>query len=185
MNPPILNPLQNPFDFANHHVRTAVDELGNVWFCAKDVFEALDLVWKGRRASLENCPEKWLMVWYLQTSYGEKETIFMSEPAVYQTTFRSNKPEAMKFIEWVCEEVLPSIRKTGSYGKAIVSDYLPRLKMVHEIINELQTCRNQLKREVLIDSLYTLCNSIGKKVPSLEKLALRVDQKDLFEGGVQ
>ena len=39
----------------------------------------------------------------------------ISEPAVYKLAFRSNKPEADAFTNWVASEVLPAIRKTGKY----------------------------------------------------------------------
>ncbi|CAB4000084.1 Hypothetical predicted protein [Paramuricea clavata] len=42
-------------------------------------------------------------------------TIFLREPGVYQLIFKSNLPSAKAFQQWVFEEVLPSIRKTGSY----------------------------------------------------------------------
>ena len=41
----------------------------------------------------------------------------MKEPGLYKIIMRSNKKEAAKFQEWVCDEVLPSIRKTGKYKK--------------------------------------------------------------------
>lgn len=41
---------------------------------------------------------------------------FLTESGVYKLAFRSNKPEAEKFTDWVADEVLPSIRKTGSYS---------------------------------------------------------------------
>ena len=44
------------------------------------------------------------------------QATLIKEPAVYKLAFRSNKPEAEAFTEWVAEEVLPSIRKTGSYS---------------------------------------------------------------------
>lgn len=48
-----------------------------------------------------------------------RNLIFISEPAVYKLAFRSNKPEADAFTNWVASEVLPSIRKSGKYeGKA-------------------------------------------------------------------
>jgi hypothetical protein len=43
------------------------------------------------------------------------ETRLISEPAVYKLAFRSNKPEADAFTNWVASEVLPTIRKTGRY----------------------------------------------------------------------
>ena len=42
----------------------------------------------------------------------------LSEPAVYKLAFRSNKPEADAFTNWVASEVLPAIRKTGKYEAA-------------------------------------------------------------------
>ena len=62
----------------------------------------------------------------------------ISEPAVYKLAFRSNKPEADTFTNWVASEVLPSIRKTGKYettpqkkalGRGIKA--LPEGKPVH------------------------------------------------------
>ena len=40
----------------------------------------------------------------------------INEAAVYKLAFRSNKPEADKFVNWVTGTVLPSIRRTGSYS---------------------------------------------------------------------
>lgn len=42
---------------------------------------------------------------------------FLTESGVYKLIFRSHKPEAERFSDWVTDEVLPSIRKTGSYQK--------------------------------------------------------------------
>lgn len=42
---------------------------------------------------------------------------FLTESGVYKLVFKSNKPNAEKFTDWVTDEVLPQIRKTGSYSK--------------------------------------------------------------------
>lgn len=47
------------------------------------------------------------------SNFGMK---FINESGLYTLIARSNKPEARKFQRWVTSEVLPSIRKTGSYG---------------------------------------------------------------------
>lgn len=44
--------------------------------------------------------------------------LFLTESGMYKLAFRSNKPEAEEFTNWVSDEVLPSIRKTGSYQTA-------------------------------------------------------------------
>jgi len=48
------------------------------------------------------------------SSTGQKSTI-ISESGMYWLVMRSNKKEAVVFRKWICEDVLPSIRKTGSY----------------------------------------------------------------------
>ncbi|WP_275098048.1 Bro-N domain-containing protein [Sedimenticola hydrogenitrophicus] len=108
--------LPNPFDFETHNVRIAIGRDGEPWFCAKDVFETLGIAWKGVSGSLKNTPEEWQGVCYLQTPGGTQEAVFLSEPAVYQTAFISRKPESIAFTKWVCEEILPAIRKQGYYG---------------------------------------------------------------------
>jgi hypothetical protein len=40
---------------------------------------------------------------------------FITEPALYMLAFKSHKKEAIDFTKWVCETVLPSIRKTGKF----------------------------------------------------------------------
>ena len=40
---------------------------------------------------------------------------FLTESGVYKLVFRSRKPNAEKFTDWVTDEVLPTLRKTGSY----------------------------------------------------------------------
>lgn len=39
----------------------------------------------------------------------------VNEAGLYKLAFRSNKPEADRFVNWVASDVLPSIRRTGSY----------------------------------------------------------------------
>lgn len=52
---------------------------------------------------------------------------FINESGLYTLIARSNKPKARKFQRWVTSEVLPSIRKTGSYGLQITKE--DRLKL--------------------------------------------------------
>ncbi|HBN6175936.1 TPA: hypothetical protein L3V69_000536 [Vibrio parahaemolyticus] len=43
------------------------------------------------------------------------KNIWINEFDIYQLVMRSNKPDAEKFQDWVCEEVLPKIRQDGMY----------------------------------------------------------------------
>ncbi|QXN67746.1 hypothetical protein [Mycolicibacterium phage J1] len=56
---------------------------------------------------------------------------FIDESNLYKVIFQSRKPEAEKFTDWVTSEVLPSIRKTGSY-LAKTNNSLQAIKLVNE-----------------------------------------------------
>ncbi|AVH68180.1 BRO-N domain-containing protein [Nostoc sp. 'Peltigera membranacea cyanobiont' N6] len=47
---------------------------------------------------------------------GEQEMLTVTEPGLYRLIFKSRKPVAKRFQRWVFHEVLPAIRKTGSYS---------------------------------------------------------------------
>ena len=46
---------------------------------------------------------------------GGKQPLFVSEAGVYELMWHSKKPEALRFRQWLVEEVLPEIRRTGDY----------------------------------------------------------------------
>lgn len=109
---------------------TAIND--EVWFVAKDVAIALNIAWRGDE-TLNLIPADWKGVRKFRTPYGSyrggglQELKVINEAAVYKLAFRSNKPEADKFVNWIAEEVLPSIRKTGSYS--VNKDEHPRLPL--------------------------------------------------------
>jgi prophage antirepressor-like protein len=46
-------------------------------------------------------------------SDGHRQTV--NEPGLYRLILMSRRPEAEQFMRWICHDVLPSIRQTGSY----------------------------------------------------------------------
>ncbi len=54
--------------------------------------------------------------YHIPTNGGTQKLNFINEPNLYRIIFRSNKNEAFNFQNWVFAEVLPTIRKTGSYS---------------------------------------------------------------------
>ncbi|KXJ49986.1 MAG: hypothetical protein AXW15_05825 [Neptuniibacter sp. Phe_28] len=175
-----INPHSNPFIFSEHEVRTATDEQGEIWFCAKDVFEALDIKWSQRTGSLKNYPEKWICPLYLQGQSGSSEVIFISEPAVYKALFSSRKPQAEQFAEWVCEEVLPALRKQGYFG---LSKELDQVKATNAMVSLLRTLSNTADAftfELLTKRLRNLCNAMGEPMPDINLLGKDRNQMDLL-----
>lgn len=110
---PTVSISASPFQFKGFTIRTQVED-EHLWFVAKDVCAALDIDWSGKTLSV--IPDSWQSMGKVPTlCRGMQRVKRISEPAVYKLAFRSNKPEADAFTNWVASEVLPSIRKTGKY----------------------------------------------------------------------
>lgn len=102
------------FNFESQPIRTYADENGEPWFCLSDTCTALNI----RQYRVDRLPQAGVTNCQVRYDSGAKTLTFVNEPNLYRLVFRSNKPEAQKFADWVYEEVLPSIRKTGSYAVA-------------------------------------------------------------------
>ena len=73
---------------------------------------------------------------------------FLTESGVYKLVFKSHKPNAEKFTDWIADEVLPSIRKTGGYvnnDELFIATYLPYADDSTKLIfaQTLKTVREQ------------------------------------------
>ena len=105
--------LSDSFLFQEHPVRAQLDG-DQLWFVAKDVCGALGILWTGH--SLDSIPECWQRVVRFTTHRrGNQSFKCINEPAVYKLAFRSSKPRAEAFTNWIASEVIPAIRKTGKY----------------------------------------------------------------------
>ena len=101
------------FNYQNAQVRTvAID--GDPWFVANDVCEILEL--GNPRTSLAKLDEDEKGVHIMDTLGGPQEMTVINEPGLYALVLKSRKKEAKAFKRWITHEVLPSIRKTGSYS---------------------------------------------------------------------
>lgn len=95
-------------------VRTVVVD-GEPWFVGKDVAEALGYS-NSRKALLDHVDDEDKGVTNCDTLGGNQNLTIINESGVYALIFGSKLPNAKKFKHWVTSEVLPSIRKTGSYN---------------------------------------------------------------------
>lgn len=93
-------------------VRTVVKD-GVAWFVAKDVALCLDYTWDGHR--LDHVPDDYKGAVSVTTPYGTQEMAALTEAGLNFFLMRSDKPKAKGFQRWIAGEVLPSIRRTGSY----------------------------------------------------------------------
>ncbi|WP_367239230.1 BRO family protein [Pseudomonas fulva] len=107
-----------PFNFKGTVVRVVTDDLGEPWFVAKDVAEQLGYVWNGT-SRIEHVPDLWRGVTSVVTPSGNQQMAVLSEQGLYFFLGRSDKSGALPLQMWVAGEVIPSIRKTGSYQRPL------------------------------------------------------------------
>jgi len=122
------------FNFGTNPLRTFKNEKGEIWFCLKDACDILEI--ENHRHVLTRLDQKGVVLNDSLSSGGIQKTNFINEPNLYRVIFRSDKPQAKAFQDWVFEEVLPTIRKTGSYGNATLPAFIldTRLSAPQKII---------------------------------------------------
>ncbi|MFP4018514.1 MAG: Bro-N domain-containing protein [Bacteroidales bacterium] len=134
---------------------------GEFWFVAKDICEALEIS-KYRDAvnRLDRDERGSLLV---DTPGGAQEMTAINEPGMYSLVLRSRKPEAKKFKRWVTHDVLPQLRKTGTYsiedvpGKQFALETSKLLMPVMEDLN--------LSPESKMTALKHIYDEAGIKLP--------------------
>lgn len=116
----MTNELTQTFAFGEAKV-TIIIEDGKPLFCAKEVCDILGYK-NSRKALMDHAnPDGVTKRNVVKTlSNGREQTFemtFIDERNLYRLVMHSDLPSAEKFQDWVCGEVLPTIRKTGTYGK--------------------------------------------------------------------
>ena len=94
---------------------------GELRFVARDVCACLGIGNTGDVIAALDDDEKGIDS--IDTPGGRQEMSTVSEPGLYSLILRSRKPEAKRFKRWIVHEVLPSIRKTGSYGVPAIPNF--------------------------------------------------------------
>ena len=86
------------------------------WFCLRDVCAAIGIVNSNNKARA--MPADYKRVFDVETPGGAQTAVFISEPGLFHVimTTRGGDPIVETFRRWVCEIVLPSIRRTGTYS---------------------------------------------------------------------
>jgi prophage antirepressor-like protein len=102
-----------PFVFESKQVRAVRSEGGEPWFVAADVASALGYLTAKDMTRFLDDDEKDGQI--MPTPGGPQEMTIISESGLYHAVLKSRKPEAKRFKRWVTGDVLPTIRKTGSY----------------------------------------------------------------------
>lgn len=189
--------LSDSFLFQEHPVRAQLDG-DQLWFVAKDVCGALGILWTGH--SLDSIPECWQRVVRFTTHRrGNQSFKCINEPAVYKLAFRSSKPRAEAFTNWIASEVVPAIRKTGKYEAPkphpvkkseqlpLRPAALPALideKPFLEFIEEIQAAHEEVKRLLspLRRNAARLTRILGEQISTRANIPTYIRSKMIAEG---
>lgn len=108
-----MNDLQI-FNYHDTPIRT-VEKDGELWWVLKDVCDVLGIS-RARDVAARLDSDEAVLTGVIDGAGREQPTYIVNEPGLYNVILRSDKPEAKDFKRWVTHEVLPSIRRTGSYA---------------------------------------------------------------------
>ena len=122
-----MNELQifNSEEFGDIRTLTIENE---PWFVGKDVAEALGYS-EPRSAVSKKIDEADRGVAEMETPRGKQNMTIINESGLYALIFGSKLESAKRFKHWVTSEVLPTIRKTGSYQKPMSPVEIMRIQL--------------------------------------------------------
>lgn len=166
------------WNYENSEIRT-VQVNGEPWFVLSDVCKVLKLSSPHKVAERLDGDEKGQN--QIPTLGGVQEMAVVNESGLYTVILRSDKPQAKPFRKWVTSEVLPSIRKHGSYSvQSQFADLSPQL----QVLIQMETRQKQIeaRQAEQATALAGLEQKIQNtcEVIALDKTAWRKDSEHLI-----
>ena len=147
------------YNFHDSNIRVVQNDKGEVLFCLADVCTSLNLITPAKTANQikEEFQGGELNSYPLQTKGGVQQCTMITEPQLYFVMMRSNSKIAREFRQWICNEVLPSIRAQGAYvGNEIKNEVADKeAKNYDWYIGQLTELfeKNKVSKEVLVSTI--------------------------------
>lgn len=157
---------------------------GEPWFVGKDVALALGYSYP-QKAVRDHVLEEDRGVNEMDTPSGRQKLVTINESGLYALIFGSKLDSAQRFKHWVTSEVLPAIRKTGSYqapqGKELLA--LAVLEAQKTIEEQSKAIERMKPKEIFADAVSASTSSIliGDLAKLLRQNGVDTGQKRLFE----
>jgi anti-repressor protein len=133
--------LPQVFKYEGTQVRTVVMN-EQPWFVAKDVCDILELGNPAQALNRLDHDEKDIIS--NDTLGGEQAMLIVNEPGLYSLILGSRKPEARVFKRWVTHDVLPAIRRTGSYSVSLPRTFAEALRLAADQAEQIESQQKML-----------------------------------------
>lgn len=173
------------FDFKGTQVRTAQNDKGEPMFIAKDVCEVLGI--SDHRQAVDALDDDEKGTGYnVPTPSGPQNMIAVTESGLYTLIFKSRKAEAKAFRKWITAEVIPAIRKTGSYSapsarRAIAPAVINNTRAILAIARDLPRIFPGVRRDILAAQTLRAIEDNGDLNTEALRLALPVPKDEEIE----
>lgn len=172
--------MNQVFTFENQEVRTIYHEDEPYWVLT-DVCKVLNLTTPSRVA--ERLDEDEVSLTHTIDALGRtQEVTIVNESGLYSVILKSRKKQAKAFKRWITHEVLPEIRKTGSYG----TNYQKKSSSAGEVASLLKIIIPAMKaqgssKEDIVKQIQLTCNQFGiqtisnlVKAPTYKQLTIAI-----------
>lgn len=142
------------FNYNTNVIRTQATDEGEPLFCLADICKVLELSNPSVVASQvkEEFETPKLNLGVIQRETGPVEAAFITEPQLYFVLMRSRSENARPFRQWVVNDVLPSIRKTGGYSVPKTPDLKLKFELTKMLLEPAGITGNQLT--LALDKVY-------------------------------
>lgn len=172
-----------PFDFEGNAVRI-VDQGGEPWFVLTDVCVVLDIANPRNVTARLDDDEKGVAT--VDTLGGPQEVTIINESGLWSLVLTSRKPSAKRFKKWITAEVIPTIRKTGSYGAPQPQHSIPQtlseaLRLAADQADTIEKQKAEIEAaKPVIQAYDRIAKSEGSLCLTDAAKDLQVRPKDLF-----
>lgn len=142
-----MNHMQiQKFNFEGEEIKAMAADNGDPWFLAREVCEILGYA-NPSQAMATHVDDDDRGIQPVETLGGTQSAATVNESGLYALIFGSRKPEAKRFKKWVTAEVLPTLRKTGSYTMQVPTTLSGALRLAADQAERIEQQALQLEQQ--------------------------------------
>lgn len=192
-----MNKIENFLSEVFGEVR-ALNDGKKIWLHANDVMKILQYSEGSWATKVSRLRKDGVTKCKVIDSLGrEQMNNFIDEPNFYKLVFSSKMDKAEEFSDWICQEVIPAIRKTGGFVEDLreeefINNYFPsfsedvKLAMVQDLRKQNEALKPKAEKfEKFLDSGKTYCFTDVAKLISTkateEGLDIKISNQKLTE----
>lgn len=167
-----------------------IGDKDNPLFCLRDVCDILGIVNNSdvKTSIIKEFGDDLDLIYPISDNLGRQQNAtFITEPQLYFVLMRSDKPKAKPFRQWVVNEVLPQIRKTGSYNHQAPKNMVEALELALEQARQIAELNNKIEENkpkvAFADSVASSQDtiSVGQMAKLIQQNGVDIGRKRLFD----